>query len=71
MNEEWIDYKNLDNIFQTIFLFFRPDHVLIANVTLLHHRLNTIKHCFVVGQQSIDSCVNIVILTIFSILGWL
>ncbi len=36
----------------------------IANVTLLHHRLNKIKHCFVIGQQNIDSCVNIVILTV-------
>ncbi len=31
---------------------------LIANVTFLHHRFGRI------GQQSIDSCVNIVILTV-------
>ncbi len=43
----------------------------IANVTFLHHTLNKTKHCLVIGQQiqsiqqSIDSCVNIVLLTVF------
>ncbi len=32
---------------------------LIANATSLHHRLNKMKHCLVICQQSIDSCVNI------------
>ncbi len=42
---------------------------LIANATFL--QTEKIKHCLVIGQQSIDSCVNIVILTVVWIFGWL
>ncbi len=37
---------------------------LIDYVTFLHHTLKKIKHCLEIGQQNIDSCVNIVILTL-------